>query len=83
MRINERLREILESERNHKERFNDTILRIIIEKGELAKENYDMKGRTDYLIRVIDDQKRQIDKLKSKGEVKLNSLKLKAKIMQN
>jgi hypothetical protein len=57
MRITQGLKEILVSERMRSERFNDTILRIIMERGLLAKENSDQKGHIDYLIRVIDELK--------------------------
>lgn len=54
----------MESERKRRERFNDTILRIIMEKGLQSKEISDLKENIDYLKRILDD-------LKSKGEVKI------------
>jgi hypothetical protein len=47
VRINEGVVEILVSERKKGERFNDTIFRIIREKGELAKENNRLIGLID------------------------------------
>jgi hypothetical protein len=44
VRINDRVMEILVCERKIGERFNDTIFRLIREKGELAKENDRLKG---------------------------------------
>jgi hypothetical protein len=44
VRINERVEEILVSERKNGERFIDTIFRIIMEKGELAIENNKLTG---------------------------------------
>jgi hypothetical protein len=47
VRINDRVMEILVCERKIGERFNDTIFRLIREKGELAKENDRLKGLID------------------------------------
>ena len=81
MRVSNGLEHILTSERKRKERFNDTILRIIMERGLLAKENYDKKGTIDYLTRIIDDQKDHIDDLKRiienlQSKVKLQEVKI-------
>lgn len=72
MRVSEGLIEILESERRRRERFNDTMLRIIMERGLQAKEISDLKENNDYLIRVIEE-------LKLKVKVKVKE----PKIIQN
>ena len=69
IKVTDGLHDILESERRRKERFNDTILRIIMEKGSQSKEISDLKEINDYL-------KRQIDELKPKP-------KRQAEIIQN
>ena len=68
IKVTDGLKEILDVERKNKERFNDTIYRIMMQKGQLAKENSDLKG-------VIDDQKRIIEDLQSK--LKLQEVKVK------
>jgi hypothetical protein len=71
VRVTEGLKEILESERTHSERFNDTIYRIMMEKGRLAKENYDLKGHIDNLTRAIED-------LRSKLELESREVEIRA-----
>ena len=50
IRIDEHLKEILDSEQRRGERYNDTILRIIQEKGELARQNDRLKTSTNLSI---------------------------------
>jgi hypothetical protein len=50
IRIDENLKEILNSEQRRGEPYNDTILRIIQEKGELARQNDRLKTSTNISI---------------------------------